>query len=135
MKIIIYVLFVFVLNGCTSLSLCTKSYKKRSVDFPKEIELAVWEKATPTKDPNIRLDVCNTKIHLNQYGNIKSQYGWEIDHIKPKAKCGRDKIKNLQPLHWKTNRSKSNKWVKFKGIKPKDYCPQKTKKIKSFKVT
>ena len=87
-------------------------------NFSKKEEQAVWKKAQPTNDPNVCLDVCGQKIHFNKYGNISSNYGWKIDHIKPVAKGGKDKIENLQPLHWKTNRTKGNKWP----IKTKDYC-------------
>ena len=124
MKIIIYVLFVLVFNGCALF--CKKSHKRHSVNFPKEMELAVFQKAKPTEDPNVRLDVCGTEIHFDQYGK-RGDHGWEIDHIKPKSKGGGDKIKNLQPLHWETNRRKRDQWIKFKGIKPKDYCPHKNK--------
>lgn len=113
MKKLIAVLLVIFVFGCAT------SPQKFRKNFSKKEDLAVWEKARPTKDPNVRRDICSQKIHLHQYGNTKSPYGWEIDHIKPVAKGGSHKIENLQPLLWKTNRYKSNKWP----ITPKEYCP------------
>lgn len=46
----------------------------------------------------------------SQYGNVNSEYGWEIDHIKPVAKFGTDDLDNLQPLQWKNNRGKSDNY-------------------------
>jgi len=61
-------------------------------DFSKEEERAVWEKAQLTDDPNARLDICGREIHFDKYGDTGSDYGWEIDHIKPVSKGGRDEI-------------------------------------------
>ena len=90
-------------------------------NFSKKEEQVVWKKAQPTDDPNVCLDICGQKIHFNKYGNISSNYGWEIDHIKPVAKGGGDEINNLQPLQWKTNRRKGDNWP----INPKNYCQGK----------
>lgn len=74
-------------------------------------EQQVWEKANPIQGRNPdawRRDSCGTKIRRGSYGTL-GKYGWEIDHKNPKSKGGSDKSSNLQPLHWKTNRKKSNK--------------------------
>ena len=44
----------------------------------------------------------------NQYGNRDSQYGWEIDHIRPVANGGSDEISNLRPLQWENNAAKQD---------------------------
>ena len=35
-------------------------------DFSKEEEKAVWNKATPTNDPNVSLDICGQEIHFDK---------------------------------------------------------------------
>ena len=91
--------------------------KVNGKNFSKKEEQDVWEKAPTTDDPNVRLDICGQEIHFNKYGDTKADYGWKIDHIKPVAKGGEDEISNLQPLYWKTNRSKGDS----RGAKPEDY--------------
>lgn len=53
-----------------------------------------------------RKDQCKAWIRRRQYGNRESQYGWEIDHIKPVAEGGGDELSNLRPLQWQNNASK-----------------------------
>ena len=69
---------------------------------------AVWNKAA--KGPGyviFRSDAYGAVISRDEYGKT-SQYGWEIDHIKPVAKGGTDDMANLQPLHWENNRQKGD---------------------------
>lgn len=71
-----------------------------------------WEKAKPIRgrNPNTwRKDLKGNKIRFGSYGTI-GKYGWEIDHKKPKAKGGSNINRNFQPLHWKENRKKSDKY-------------------------
>ncbi|SRR6266849_7770348 len=81
--------------------------------FDKATIQKVWEKATPVanNDPaRWRKDECGAWIGFKEYGNRKSDYGWEMDHIVP-AKPGQkddDSLSNLRPLHWENNVRKSD---------------------------
>ena len=79
--------------------------------FRDQLIIDVWKKAEPIfgKDPNrYRKDTCGATIYFIEYG-MTSTHGWEIDHIYPVALGGGDALTNLQPLHWKNNRSKSDR--------------------------
>lgn len=82
----------------------------------KKIIESVWKKAKPIrgKNPNVwRKDIYGNIIRFSSYGT-KGDFGWEIDHIKPKDKGGSDQLINFRPLHWTENRKKGAK-MKYKG--------------------
>lgn len=75
------------------------------------LKRAVWNKGRPITgyDSNVwRHDTCGSVMKYSDHGNTSSKFGWEIDHIRPKAKGGSDDLSNLQPLYWKTNRDKGD---------------------------
>ncbi len=73
---------------------------------PEEIQV-IWEKAEPSVQPDMwRKDQCGAWIYRKDYGNRQSDYGWEIDHIKPESKGGEDVLSNARPLHWLNNASR-----------------------------
>ena len=78
---------------------------------PSEIS-TVWNKATWVSEENevkgFRKDLRGAWILKSEYGNRQSQYGWEVDHIKPVAAGGTSEMANLQPLHWENNCSKGD---------------------------
>lgn len=71
----------------------------------EDLTQQVWEKGEAVSDhPDVwRKDECSAWINREQHGNRGSDYGWEVSHIKPKAKGGKDDLANLRPLQWKNN--------------------------------
>ena len=71
----------------------------------------IWKKARELQGfspDKTRQDVAGARIDWSDYGNVDSQFGWEIDHRKPVAEGGTDDLGNLQPLQWQNNRSKGD---------------------------
>lgn len=71
-----------------------------------------WEKAKTVRGKNPdtwRRDSKGNVIRQGSYGT-KGEYGWEVDHKKPKSKGGSDSTRNLQALHHEANRKKSDKY-------------------------
>jgi 5-methylcytosine-specific restriction endonuclease McrA len=82
-------------------------------DADEETKKAVWNKGQPIPGYNSaewRRDVCGHAIRYSDHANTNSEYGWEIDHIFPRAKGGRTTLDNLQPLFWQTNRRKGDNY-------------------------
>ena len=77
----------------------------------KQIE-AAWEKGRPIRGKDReawRKDARGNTIRHGSYGQ-HGQYGWDLDHKKPKAKGGTDDPRNIQPLHWEENLKKGDKY-------------------------
>ena len=88
-------------------------------DFDKEVINNVWKKAIIVNgvDPNIwRKDYAGAWIKKSEYGNCKSDFGWEIDHQKPVAEKGTDNLYNLVPLQWENNRSKGDNYPRWNTV-------------------
>ena len=83
-------------------------------DADESRKKAVWEKGTPHSDqhkfpPSVwRSDICGSWMKYSDHGNTGSGNGWQIDHIFPTAKGGKDDLSNLQPLNWKNNQRKGD---------------------------
>lgn len=70
----------------------------------------VWQKAKPIKGKDsakYRKDPYGNEMHYDSYGKDSSK-GWEIDHIRPKARGGSDATVNLQALNTQVNRDKGD---------------------------
>ncbi|MGJ5819947.1 HNH endonuclease [Paludibaculum fermentans] len=53
--------------------------------------------------------LCHEWLSFEEYGKVKAQGGWEIEHSKPRAKGGTNHINNLYPACVACNRSKGTK--------------------------
>jgi hypothetical protein len=83
--------------------------------LPTNKEL-VWKKADvlENKDPSMwRIDLCGALINWREFGK-RTKYGWNVDHIFPKAEGGTDHIFNLCAMHWKNNQDKADNFPKFR---------------------
>ena len=75
--------------------------------FTEEVIEAVWKKARSMGIyETLRMDAWGWTIVRQDFGNTRSRYGWEIDHIIPVSHGGTDDLTNLQPLQWENNRRK-----------------------------
>ena len=82
------------------------------MSYSKERLERVWDKGQDVegKNPNLyREDIEGNLMYKYSYGK-QSDMGWEVDHSKPKSKRGTDHLNNLQPMHWKENRRKGDKY-------------------------
>ncbi len=83
----------------------------------KQID-AVWAKLPSISGQKAewKKDKAGAWINYNQHGEVKSQYGWEIDHIYPESKGGSDDLSNLQALQWENNRSKDDNYPNYTTV-------------------
>ena len=85
-------------------------------NFTKEEIEATWKKAViqPNNNPHVfRKDYAGAWIKKEDYGNVNSIYGWEIDHLNPLENNGDYNQENLYPLHWKNNRKKDKNYPEW----------------------
>jgi len=80
--------------------------------FSSETINTVWYKGHVARGYNpeyVRSDRYGSLMERKEYGNRKSKYGWEIDHIIPLSVGGLNTMSNIQPLQWENNAAKSDK--------------------------
>ena len=53
-----------------------------------------------------RCHLCHRRLQFDQYGRIKSEYGWEVDHSNARAQGGSNRLNNLKAACISCNRSK-----------------------------
>lgn len=80
---------------------------------PDGLKRMVWEKGFAIPGFNRdhwRRDICGKVMRYADHGNTMSVFGWEIDHVFPRALGGRTLMTNLQPLQWENNRLKGDQF-------------------------
>lgn len=93
-------------------------------DFSESDLDAIWEKGFEIPGYNkdkYRLDAADAMMQRDQYGK-EGLYGWEVDHIFPKAKLEQkrvpemlwDHMTNLRPMNAKNNVSKGDDYPIYK---------------------
>ncbi|NME69024.1 hypothetical protein [Flammeovirga aprica] len=102
-----------------------------------------WGKlrSVPGKHPFFwRTDPCGALIFRFSYGNRKSQWGWEVDHVYPislqdniteRPVDGIHNKHNLRAMHWRNNKSKDNYYPSYDSAVT--YDSQKGINVKSNK--
>ena len=77
---------------------------------------SLWQKARKVDgvDPDmVRKDPCGAWIVRDKYRHPENEYGWEIDHIYPRALGGDDNPLNLRPMHCANARSKGDSYPSY----------------------
>ena len=78
---------------------------------PAQIRRRVWDKAAIVPDLNEwmwRQDPYGRLMFWDDYGDRRSDYGWEIDHIFPRKNFlfAENEPDNQRALHWRSNVSR-----------------------------
>lgn len=85
-------------------------------DFTPTEKKLVWDRAHRINgvDPDtMRQDYAGAWIRFEDYGNRNSQYGWEIDHLKPLSIGGAEDSSNYLPLQWQNNVRKGDDYPRW----------------------
>lgn len=76
----------------------------------------IWQTARIVEGMDARMvrkDPCGAWIVRDKFGMPDNEYGWEIDHIFPRALGGDDNPVNLRPMHCANNRSKGDSYPSY----------------------
>ena len=85
--------------------------KEKRMDINRETAMALW---TKRYGKAIRVkDFSGREIDKGSYDNRNSKYGWNLDHILPKSRGGKDTESNLICVHIETNDEKADKFPVF----------------------
>ncbi len=90
------------------MGLLAEAFEKR---FSENTIQAVWlmgQVILGYDSTKYRKDQCGAWISREKHGDRNSNFGWEIDHIKPASEGGSDDLDNLRPLQWENNVTTSN---------------------------
>lgn len=98
---------------------------KPMANFTEEEKVAAWNNAySPPSGYDgrlYRLDSCGALIYWPSYGK-STDMGWEVDHVYPEDKGGKNDLVNLRAMQHANNSSKNNSYpwyscsVTYNGI-------------------
>lgn len=80
-----------------------------------EIE-QIWQTARIVEGMDARMvrkDPCGAWIVRDKFGMADNEYGWEVDHIYPRALGGDDNPQNLRAMNCANNRSKGDSYPSY----------------------
>lgn len=87
----------------------------------------IWER--DFGDEESAEDYSGRPMCKNEYGNRKSESGWNLDHLCPKSKGGKTTVDNLICCNIKTNDEKADRFPvyhanekRFELIKVRKHC-------------
>ncbi len=81
-----------------------------------EVVQRVWDKGIIVENYDATLyrkDSAGAWIARNSYGDRNSVLGWEIDHVYPEVKGGKNHFVNLRPMNWQNNVSKGDDYPNY----------------------
>lgn len=77
----------------------------------EDLKRAAWARTSPVGEHanawEFRKDPLGNLVRYADYGNRKSPFGWELDHIVPRLPEGTADTENLQALHWRATAARS----------------------------
>jgi hypothetical protein len=79
----------------------------------------VWKKGIAVEGYNpdlYRKDACGAWIMRSEHGNTNSILGWEVDHVFPQSKGGKEDLINLRPMQHQNNASKADNYPVYKAV-------------------
>lgn len=86
------------------------------MNFSDDIIEKVWQTARIVDGMDARMvrkDPCGAWIVRDKFGMVDNDFGWEIDHIYPRALGGDDNLLNLRAMHCANNRSKGDSYPSY----------------------
>lgn len=97
------------------------------MEYNEEQKLEFWNNTNIVDGENeneVRRDASGAIIHYSEYKNRDSIYGWEIDHIYPRALLEAagvpealiNNLANLRAMNWQNNVSKGSDYPRYSTV-------------------
>jgi|JI61114C2RNA_FD_contig_21_16002591_length_432_multi_4_in_0_out_0_1 hypothetical protein len=83
------------------------------MSWTNEQILAAWKNASAPPagydSSKYRLDSCGALIYWSSYGKT-TDFGWQVDHVFPASKGGKEEHVNLRAMQYQNNGAKANNY-------------------------